>query len=77
MLPPVEVQAILGILLHKIKTSSCTLQLSDLSLAIVGILGSSSWIKDDFIRVLASRTTGMILTVLSGTVDDEDYTRHS
>ena len=70
-------QAILGILLHKIKTSSCTLQLSDLSLAIVGILGSSSWIKDDFIRVLASRTTGMILTVLSGTVDDEDYTRHS
>ena len=70
-------QAILGILLHKIKTSSCTLQLSDLSLAIVGILGSSSWIKDDFIRVLASRTTGMNLTVLCGTVDDEDYTRHS
>jgi hypothetical protein len=59
-----EVQVILGILLHKIKTSRSELQLSDLSLAIVGLLSSSNWIKDDFLKVLAARTTGMSLKVI-------------
>lgn len=66
----VEVQVILGILLHKIKTSKSTLQLSDLSLAIVGLLGSASWIKDDFMKVLASRTPGMSIQL----VDDHGAT---
>ena len=59
-----EVQAILGILLHKIRTSNMVLQLSDLSLAIVGILRSSNWIKDDFLKILASRTKGMNITII-------------
>lgn len=67
-----EVQAILGILLHKIRSSSMVLQLSDLSLAIVGILRSSTWIKDDFMRVLATRTAGMNITVVGEPVFNDD-----
>jgi hypothetical protein len=30
-----------------------------LSLAIIGILKASPWIRDDFLSVLASKSTGM------------------
>ena len=66
-----EVQVLLGILLHKIRSGNHTLQLSELSLAIVGLLGSSPWIKDDFIRVLASRTAGMTLLTANDTPEDD------
>lgn len=55
-----EVRVILGSLIYKIKTAkSMIFQLRELSLAIIGILQASPWIKDDFLRVLAEKTPGM------------------
>lgn len=51
-----EVRVILGALIHKIRNSSMKLELQDLSLAIVGILNSASWIREDFLNVLATKS---------------------
>jgi hypothetical protein len=60
-----EVRVILGSLIHAMKQADeLNFELQDLSMAIIGILKSSPWIREDFIRVLASRTPGML------TVDD-------
>ena len=50
---------LLGALIHKIRHSSAELQLRDLSMAIIGVLKASPWIRDDFLAVLAERTPGM------------------
>jgi len=42
--------------LHKIKRSNIQLQLKDLSMAIIGVLQTSDWIRDDYLNVLATKT---------------------
>jgi len=51
-----EVKILLGVLLHKIKRSNIQLQLKDLSMAIIGVLQTSDWIRDDYLNVLATKT---------------------
>ena len=54
-----EVRVVLGALLHKIRTSPVELQLRDLSMAIVGTLSVTPWVRDDYLRVLSSKLSGM------------------
>ena len=54
-----EVRVVLGALLHKIRTSPVELQLRDLSMAIVGTLSVTPWVRDDYLRVLSSKLPGM------------------
>jgi hypothetical protein len=54
-----EVRVILGTVLYKIRHSDSSFELRDLFRAIVGTLASSPWIRDDFLRVLATKTDGM------------------
>ena len=56
-----EVRVILGALLYKMRAAelgSFALELRELSMALVGILGTSSWIRDDFMAVLAQKNVG-------------------
>lgn len=57
-----EVRVILGALIFKIRNSDVQFQLRELTLAIIGILKTSPWIKDDFLQVLAAKTPGMSMT---------------
>jgi hypothetical protein len=55
-----EVRVLLGALIHKMRSSSSAqLQLRDLTMAIIGVLKTSPWIRDDFLSVLAAKTPGM------------------
>eukprot|EP00596_Hydrurales_sp_CCMP1899_P005219 CAMPEP_0119044972 /NCGR_PEP_ID=MMETSP1177-20130426/36059_1 /TAXON_ID=2985 /ORGANISM="Ochromonas sp, Strain CCMP1899" /LENGTH=720 /DNA_ID=CAMNT_0007015955 /DNA_START=44 /DNA_END=2206 /DNA_ORIENTATION=+ len=54
-----EVRAILGTLIVKIRSSDCEFKLKELSMAIIGVLNATPWIRDDFLNVLASKTPGM------------------
>ena len=55
-----EVTVLLGLLIHKIKIDpTLTLKLGELSLAIIGVLRTCPWIRDDFLASLASKTKGM------------------
>lgn len=55
-----QVRVILGALIYKIRNNeNMQFQLKELSWAIIGILKSSPWIKDDFFNVLAAKTPGM------------------
>ena len=53
------VRAILKALIIKLKNSPSKMHLRPLLMAIVGLLKSSSEIKDDFLQLLASKTPGM------------------
>ena len=55
-----EVAVLLGLLIHKVKSDpSLDMRLGELSLAIIGILQASPWIRDDFLETLAKKTSGM------------------
>ena len=55
-----EVTILLGLLIQKIKSDpNLDMRLGELSLAIIGILQASPWIRDDFLETLALKTTGM------------------
>jgi hypothetical protein len=59
-----EVRVILGLLVYRIRatpSSELALQHGDLALAVVGLLGTNEWIRDDFLSVLAFKTKGMTL----------------
>ncbi|KAJ1428055.1 hypothetical protein B484DRAFT_71283 [Ochromonadaceae sp. CCMP2298] len=50
-----EVRVILGALLVKIRQSKGQLRTREVSMAIVGVLQTSPWIKEDYLRVLSSK----------------------
>ena len=55
-----EIRVILGALVYKIKNNAdLELQMADLTMAIVGVLQTTPWIRDDFLAVLAEKTPGM------------------
>ena len=55
-----EVTVLFGLLIHRIKMDpTLELKLGELSLAIIGVLRTSPWIRDDFLSTLASKTRGM------------------
>jgi hypothetical protein len=66
-----EVRVILGALLYKIKNSDPNLQfrLRELSMAIVGVLNSSPWIRDEFLSTISQKTPGIVY--LDGCDDEE------
>ena len=55
-----EVTILFGLLIQKIKMDpTLELKLGELSLAIIGVLRTSPWIRDDFLSTLASKTKDM------------------
>ena len=51
-----EVRVLLGTLLHKVRSQKyMEIETEALSLAMMGVINSSTWIRDDFLSVLASR----------------------
>ncbi len=51
-----EVRVLLGTLLHKVRSQKdMEIETEALSLAMMGVINSSSWIRDDFMSVLATR----------------------
>ena len=57
-----EVRVILGALIYKIRHTDIVLPLRELSMAIIGTLKAAPWIRDDFLKVLASKSPGMKLS---------------
>ena len=55
-----QVTILFGLLINKIKMDpTLELKLGELSLAIIGVLKTSPWIRDDFLSTLASKTKDM------------------
>merc|ERR1711991_1083605 len=55
-----RVTILFGLLINKIKMDpTLELKLGELSLAIIGVLKTSPWIRDDFLSTLASKTKDM------------------
>lgn len=63
-----EARVVLGTLLHRMRSSSATsLQLQELSMSVMGILQTTDWLRDDFLRVLMSRTVSTVALDEEGT----------
>lgn len=54
-----EIRVILGTIIYNIRNADIEFPIRELSMAIIGILKTSPWIRDDFLRVLAKKTPGM------------------